>query len=64
MICPKCGGKVGVVCTANVRPSNEIYRRRRCNECGHYFYTAEFEVEATSSFMKEWNCYVPWRKIK
>ena len=64
MNCPNCGGKVGVVYTANVRPNNEIYRRRKCNECGHFFYTAEFEVEPTTDFMKVWGRYVPWRKMK
>ena len=54
MNCPKCNGKVLVVDTVNL-PSNEIYRKRKCSECGYSFYTAEFEVEYDQGFANEWN---------
>ena len=54
MNCPKCDDTVLVIDTVNL-PSNEIYRKRKCSECGHIFYTAEFEVEHNQDFIDEWN---------
>lgn len=56
MTCPKCKGRPSVVCTVNVS-WNEIYRQRKCDECGHVFFTVEFEVETNKRFMREWNRY-------
>lgn len=41
MDCEICGGKSGVVDTVN--DSDCIYRKRKCRECGHYFYTEEVD---------------------
>lgn len=43
MTCPCCGGKTAVVdvCTE----VDVIYRRRKCTECGHGFYTEEVECK-------------------
>jgi transcriptional regulator NrdR family protein len=46
MTCPECGGKVRVLENFDTS-DNEIYRRRRCTECSHIFYTVEYEVEHT-----------------
>lgn len=54
MNCLKCNGKVLVVDTVNTS-NNEVYRKRKCTECGHSFYTAEFEVEYDQGFADEWN---------
>ena len=56
MVCPKCKGKIQNVATVNVS-WNEVYRRKKCLDCGHVFYTAEFEVEVTKRFKREWNLY-------
>lgn len=56
MKCPKCKGRVAVKDTVNVF-WNEVYRQRKCLECGHVFYTAEFEVEPNAQFRKEWHLY-------
>jgi len=56
MVCPKCKGKVTVTHTVNVS-WNEIYRSKRCLNCGHVFFTAEFEVEPNKRFQREWNLY-------
>lgn len=56
MTCPKCKGKVHEVCAVNVS-WNETYRQKKCNECGHIFFTVEFEAEANSRFKREWNRY-------
>lgn len=53
MKCPKCAGEVRVRDTTYTE-ENEIYRRRKCLDCGHVFYTMEFEVEASPEFRKEW----------
>lgn len=56
MKCPKCKGIVKVIATVDVS-CNEIYRERECRECGHKFYTAEFEVEPNKRFRREWALY-------
>lgn len=56
MVCPKCKGKVVIVDSVNT-PEEEIYRRRKCIECGHNFYTVEFEVECNAKFEEEWAAY-------
>ena len=55
MICPKCGGKTRVRDNVNNEESNENYRKRVCQECGHKFYTVEFEVETDDHFKKSWS---------
>lgn len=62
MTCPDCCGKVTVADTVHITDTNEIYRKRKCLECGHVFYTTEFEVEKTEQFRNEWNKFV--RKLK
>lgn len=53
MVCPKCSGKVKVIDNVNV--ANDIYRKRRCVNCKHVFFTAEFEAEYEGMFKDEWN---------
>lgn len=53
MKCPKCAGDVRVRDTTYTE-ENEIYRRRKCLDCGHVFYTMEFEIEDTPAFQQEW----------
>ena len=48
ILCPKCGGKKTHIFDNAFNPeTNESYRKRRCTECSHVFFTVEFEVEAT-----------------
>lgn len=54
MLCPKCGGKAGVVDSSFNRETNEYSRKRRCHVCDHEFFTMEFEVENTKQFEKDW----------
>ena len=53
MKCPKCQGAIRVTDTVST-PLCEVYRRRKCVECDHTFFTVEFEVEQNEKFMKEW----------
>lgn len=53
MICPKCEGKVRVIDSVHTN-DNEEYRKRRCLNCGHTFYTAEYMVFANEEYMEEW----------
>ena len=53
MICPKCGGNVSVTDTLTSH-ENEMFRRRRCVECSHRFFTIEFEVIADPKFESDW----------
>lgn len=57
MRCPKCNqDAVKTVDSVNVS-WNETYRRKKCKNCNHVFYTAEFEVVANKRFKKEWELY-------
>lgn len=50
MNCPKCDGKTRVTDTVRNMPEHETYRKRLCLECGHKFYSVEFETEPTTRF--------------
>lgn len=50
MKCPKCDGKARVIDTIPNEQDHETYRRRVCLECGHKFYSVEFETEPTARF--------------
>lgn len=63
MTCPKCNNQTTITNVVHV-PYNETYRSRKCRNCGHVFYTAEFEVEANKRFKKEWNQYVARDRLK
>lgn len=54
MLCPKCKGKLGVIDNVNA-PDNELYRLRRCKECGHTIYTIEYEADADKYFLNRWD---------
>ena len=54
MICPKCGGKTGVIDNSSCASSNEEMRKRCCKECGYIFYTVEFIAEYDDYFKKIW----------
>jgi hypothetical protein len=54
MKCPKCFGPVRV-CDTTYTEENEIYRRKRCRNCGSIVYTLEFEVENNSALQEDWN---------
>lgn len=57
MRCPKCS-KTRIKKVKEVEvPWNEMYRKKRCLDCGHVFYTVEFEAEPNRRFMKEWELY-------
>lgn len=64
MKCPRCGGRIKVIETADITSSNEIYRKRKCDECAYIFYTAEFEVEHDKKFIKEWSKYRGFERRK
>lgn len=57
MKCPKCNGKTTVTDNALNTSDNEMYRKRKCLECGHIFYTTEYEVERNYKFSMEWRRY-------
>lgn len=57
MKCPKCEGKTKVIDTVH-GSSNEVYRRRKCLECDHRFYTQESEAVNNAAFKSEyWECH-------
>ena len=57
MYCPKCKGKIGVLDSVYNNDENEILRKRKCKECGHIFYTIEFEVEQDDRLKQEWSSF-------
>ena len=54
MNCPNCKGKVTVRDTVHVEKANEIYRKRKCTDCGHTFFTVEFEVDDDDALKGIW----------
>lgn len=54
MICPICEEKSTVVDTRHEYRNHTTYRKRRCEECGHIFYTAEIRVPETHQFKNIW----------
>lgn len=54
MKCPDCNGKVRTIDSVNTR-YNEVYRKRKCTECGYIFYTCECTVKSDVEFKEEWN---------
>lgn len=57
MTCPRCGGKVRVIDSVNDPDENEIYRKRKCEDCELVFYTSECEVRADTYFRSKWYRY-------
>lgn len=43
MTCPKCFGKTTVV--ESVHDVDTMLRRRKCLECGRFFYTTETDID-------------------
>ncbi len=43
MLCPICGGRTSVVSTRC--DCESVHRQRRCEDCKHLFYTAEYELD-------------------
>ena len=48
MTCPVCGGKTKVIDSKS--DCESIHRKKRCDDCGHIFYTAEYEAESSERF--------------
>ena len=53
--CEYCGGKMATKNVVHNTRDEEIYRQKRCVNCGHEIYTVEFEVEENRRFKEEWN---------
>lgn len=53
--CPNCGEKGKVERTLVNDLNEEVYRKYKCKECSHIFYTVEFEVDDSQSFRELWN---------
>lgn len=51
MICPKCGASKVNVGKYAYPTNDEVYRRRRCSECNHIFFTCEFPVDTTDEVL-------------
>lgn len=63
MKCPKCGGDVRIVDIVRAA-DNELWRKKKCEDCKRIFYTIEFEVEENQQFKEEWEVYIRTRKHK
>lgn len=46
MTCPVCGGRS--IVTDSRSDCEGVYRRRKCVECEHNFYTSEYESDSSS----------------
>lgn len=63
MTCNICGGSLKVIDTVNT-PRNEIYRKKRCDNCGELIFTVEEEIEY-DYLRDEWNKYHrKWKGVK
>lgn len=54
MNCPKCNGKIIVSDIVHNDDTQETYRKKKCIDCGHVFYTVEFITEETRQFRRDW----------
>lgn len=50
MTCPVCGGKNRVLDSRS--DCESVHRKRLCEECGHIFYTAEYDVDTDSEYKR------------
>jgi transcriptional regulator NrdR family protein len=57
MICPRCGAKVRVLDVVHNTEENEIYRKRKCEDCELVFYTTEYEIRSDARFRSDWYKY-------
>lgn len=48
MFCPECGGKNTVVDCR--KEADAIHRKRKCDVCGHVFFTEEYEAITSDRF--------------
>ena len=48
MFCPVCGEKTLIIGTKS--DCESVYRKRRCAECKHTFYTEEYESESNEYY--------------
>lgn len=55
MTCPNCNGKNKVIDSRS--DEDTVYRKRKCDDCGHIFYTEEQMVLATDGFRNAWRAY-------
>lgn len=66
MVCCECGGKLATLDSVKIPDDNEVYRRKRCLNCGHVMYTCEIEVawELDKEFREAWSKYHRSRKCR
>ncbi len=70
MICPKCGASKVNVGKYAYPTNDEVYRRRRCSECNHIFFTCEFPVEVNDEILSAFSvedepaARVAYRKLR
>lgn len=57
MTCPNCQHKTEVKDVVTDIDRNEIYRKRRCPNCGRAFYTIEFEIVFDEDVHEIWQKY-------
>lgn len=55
LVCPRCGEDAKVVDNVNNFFDDEVYRKRKCTDCGHIIYTVEREVQISKQFLDRWN---------
>lgn len=56
-MCPECGGRSNVIDNSYNSKCKELYRKRKCEECGTEFFTVEFEAVCNRQFKREWWLY-------
>lgn len=57
MKCPNCNGKTTVTDTVHRDDTNETYRKKKCLNCGHTFYTVEFDIDDPAAVQDIWQKY-------
>lgn len=62
MNCPVCGSKTKVIGSKD--DCESVHRRRRCDDCKHVFYTAEYEVRSSDHYDALMNQYMKQRCVK
>jgi transcriptional regulator NrdR family protein len=60
--CPNCKSKTTFVVSSNQDQEGKLVRRRKCNECGHRWYTLQYPEVEISKYQLSWHNKKPFIK--
>lgn len=60
LICSECGGSLMVQRAVFDEVNQEVYRRRKCDNCGRVVFSIEYEIETTDKVEQLWKNLNGW----